>query len=919
MNFEVSHLFFFAFVYLLVLFLIAYATENEWIPKKISQHPITYSLSLGVYATSWSYYGSVGYAANNGFNFLTIYFGVTLAFVLAPVLLRPIMKLCRDYQLTSVADLMSFRYPSRLTGVLVTLFLLIGTLPYIALQIRAVTESIRILTNEDTPNIIAMGFCVGLTIFAILFGARHISLREKHEGLVVAIAFESLVKLFALLTVGLFAIFGVFSDFGGINQWIYQNPQALEMLYEPVQGSSWYTLILLSFAAAFLLPRQFHMIFTENMKPDALRQASWAFPLFLLLLNFVIPPILWAGIVSNTPVSADYYVLGITLTSETSLLPILTFIGGISAASAMVIVTTLALAAMALNHILLPLSYPDPDVDIYYWLLWGRRLLIGLIIFAGYMFFLLLQRNQGLVELGLISFVAVAQLLPGVIGLLYWPHATRYGFITGLIGGIFIWYITLLLPLLESAGLVSASIDTNFLNIAGDDRIVAATFWSLALNSFLFIVLSIFSKTTKEEKEAASACCSEIIPFPSDEVLKVNSPDGFMEQLSAIMGDKAAKEEVNRALRDLNMKPDEHRPMELRLLREQIERNLSGLMGPMLARNIIDSRLQTDPDTRNILSTGIRHLESQLESSQSELHGLAKELNELRRYHQQILHDLPMPVCSTDATNTIINWNMAMEVLSGIQRNDVRGIQVKDLPIPWSEIIGDFVATDDVHLHKQQFMIDKTKRSFNLHKAVTHDSNVPASTIVLIEDLTELAVLESELVHSERLASVGRLAAGVAHEIGNPVTGIACLAQNLTDDSSIEDITESSQQILQQTHRISDIVRALVNFSHSGQTGIELHMIDMNLSECIDNAIQLVSLTHSGKHVEFQNLSQSELVIHADKQQMTQVFVNLLGNARDASPDGANVTIETQDHPDNITINICDEGHGIKAEHLDQI
>jgi Na+/proline symporter/signal transduction histidine kinase len=920
MVFDLSFLFIVAVAYLLLLFLIAYATEEGWIPQSISKHPATYVLSLGVYATSWSFYGSVGYAAEQGYNFLTIYIGVTLAFLLTPVLLRPIMTLCREYQLTSVADLMSFRYPSRLTGVLVTIFMLVGTLPYIALQIRAVTESIKILTQEDTPDVIAISICVGLTIFAILFGARHISPREKHEGLVVAIAFESVVKLLALLAVGLFAVFGIFGGPADMNQWLAQNPEALERLYQPVQGHSWYTLIILSFAAAFLLPRQFHMIFTENINAGALRQASWAFPLFLLLLNLAIPPVLWAGIASQTPVSADYYVLGITLNAESSWLPLLTFIGGISAASAMVIVTTLALAAMMLNHILLPLSYPNPRVNIYYWLLWGRRFLIGLVIYAGYGFFLLLKHNQGLVELGLISFVAVAQLLPGIIGLLYWRHATRHGFIAGLSGGIVIWYITLLMPLLETAGFIHSDFDINpFLNPDGDNRITIATFWSLAINGLLFIVFSVFNRASDEEQEAAKACCSEILPLPSGTVLAASSPDEFKNRLAAIIGQTAATEEVDRALDDLDMDTNEHRPLELRQLREKIERNLSGLMGPMLARTIIDSRLQTDPDTRYVLTDGIRHMESQLETSQSELRGLARELNELRRYHRQILQDLPMPACSIDTTDTIITWNMAMEILSGISRSDARDRQVKTLPAPWSTIIGDFLKDKDAHIHKQEYLLDHATRSFNLHKAATDNPNVPGSTIVLIEDLTELSVLEAELVHSERLASVGRLAAGVAHEIGNPVTGIACLAQNLIDDATPDDVRESSQQILLQTHRISDIVRALVNFSHSGQTNMELDLSEINLASCVEHAIQLVRLSHSGKQVNFVSHCEAEVSIQADQQRLTQVFVNLLGNACDASPAGSEVTIDVNDMKDHVAIDICDEGTGIREEHLDQI
>ncbi|MCB1802429.1 MAG: histidine kinase, partial [Gammaproteobacteria bacterium] len=407
MSHELATLFAAGFVYLVLLFLVAYATDRGYLPGSWAAHPLTYTLSIGVYATSWTYYGSVGYAAHNGLLFLTIYIGATLAFVLSPVLLQPILRLSREYQLTSLADLLAFRYRSQAAGVLVTLFMLLGTMPYIALQIRAVTESLQVLSNEVPSNTIALVFCATLILFGVLFGTRHISPREKHRGLVVAIAFESLIKLIVLLLIGAYAVFSVFDGPGGVSDWLALNPQAIEALYRPVGESPWAALVFLSFAAAFLLPRQFHMLFAENLDARGLRTATWAMPAFLLLLNISIPVILWAGQKLQLGMNPDYYVLGITLSNGPSWLSLLAFVGGLSAASAMVIVTSIALASMSLNHLLLPASYPDPAMNLYRWILWGRRLLIGLIIMAGYGFYAGLKHSQSLVELGLISFVAV--------------------------------------------------------------------------------------------------------------------------------------------------------------------------------------------------------------------------------------------------------------------------------------------------------------------------------------------------------------------------------------------------------------------------------------------------------------------------------------------------------------------------------
>ncbi|MBD3610244.1 MAG: PAS domain S-box protein [Gammaproteobacteria bacterium] len=922
--FDLGALFLGGVVYLSVLFLIAYGTEKDWFPKKFTSHPMLYALSLGVYATTWSFYGSVGFAQSQGFNFLTIYIGVTLAFLLSPVLLKPILKLTREYQLSSLADLFAFRYHSQTAGVLVTLFMLVGALPYIALQIRAISESAQVLTHQDTPIPLALGFCITLILFAVLFGARHISAREKHEGLVVAIAFESIIKLSAILAVGIFSLFGVFSGPLGLEAWLQQHPEAIEALYRPMREGPWTTLLLLAFAAAFLLPRQFHMTFTENMDEKALNTATWAFPLFLLLLNLFIPVILWAGLKENIPVSADYYVLGLPLAFESPALTMWVFIGGVSAASAMMIVTTLALAAMCMNHLLLPTSLHRRFItgtNIYRWLLWGRRSLIAIIILAGYGFYIILEHNQGLVQLGLISFVAVAQFLPGIIGLLYWRRATRTGFIAGLLGGALIWALALLLPLLERSDILQSGINlAQLLGAESENTWAFSTFWSLGINSLLFFVMSLLSQHSDEEAEAAQACCMNTFISPTG-VVQAKSVKQFTELLARIMGEEMAKQEVQQALSDLNMSENETRSTELRQLRERIERNLSGLIGPVLAHMIVDERLQLDPTTQNALADSMRFVEDKLEASQSELQGLAMELDTLRRYHRQVLHELPMGVCSIGPKQVILSWNVAMRIISGVEGAEVIGKKLHDLPEPWAGLLTGFLRTRDRHLHKVQTVIDGHSRWFNLHKATI---DAPSSlegqehgNVVLLEDLTDVQTLEAELTHSERLASIGRLAAGVAHEIGNPVTNIACLVQDMKYLPEGEQ-EQGLEQILLQTKRISGIVQSLVTFSHSGAIQ-EIEPQPTQLKECISEATRFIRLGHTGKQIEFIDQSHDDISVLGDKQRLIQVFVNLFSNACDVSANGDVIEISTEIKQNYIEIRLCDQGPGIAEKHLHRI
>ncbi len=923
MGHELATLFGVGVLYLLLLFLLAYATDQGYLPNRLVTHPLVYTLSIGVYATSWTYYGSVGYAAHHGLLFITIYIGATLTFVLSPVLLKPILRLCREYQLTSLADLFAFRYRSQLAGVLVTLFVLLGTLPYIALQIRAVTESLYVLSNEVPPNTIALIFCATLILFGILFGTRHISPREKHRGLVVAIAFESLIKLVVLLIIGSYALFTLFDGPSGLDQWLAENPAALQALYRPVNQSPWAALVFLSFTAAFLLPRQFHMLFAENLNERALRTATWAMPAFLLLLNISIPVILWAGQKLQLTINPDYYVLGITLANGPSWLSLLAFIGGLSAASAMVIVTSIALASMSLNHLLLPASYPDPAMNLYRWILWGRRLLIGLIIMAGYGFYAGLKHSDSLVELGLISFVAVAQFLPGIVGLLYWRRATRPGFILGLLGGISVWSVLLLAPVLYASEILITDLGVpQLVANSGMNKWAFATFTTLTVNGGLFVLVSLITRQTPGELEAARACCAETV-MPLSGVVAATSPIEFRAGLAETLGPEMANREVDQALNDLGMRAQERRTSELRRLRERIERNLSGLLGPQLAHIIVNRRLELDPAAKTALADSMRHVEERLEASRSQLQGLSVELDNLRRLHRQILQDLPLGVCATDSQGKIVLWNLALERMTGLDAKALIGTPLKQLAEPWDGLLAGFARSVENHIYRMELAVSGKPRWYNLHKSAYADPGLEDADVahpgmvMLVEDLTDLGTLEAELAHNDRLASVGRLAAGVAHEIGNPITGIASLAQNLRHEDDPAVTKQSIEDIIEQTRRISGILDTLKSFSRGSQ-----HLQQREtfaLSDVIDEAVHLIELTRARGDILFEASCPDNIRLTGNRQQLAQVLVNLLSNAADASKPGDRVDLLARVRDVEAVIEVMDQGQGIPDDLKDTV
>jgi PAS domain S-box-containing protein len=913
MSFSLTQLSFIVFGYLFFLFLAAYIVDRGWIPKHWVRHPIVYVLSLGVYASAWAFYGSVAMADKYGYGFLAYYLGISGAFILSPILLKPILHITRTYQLSSLADLFAFRYRSRLAGVMVTLFTLAVALPLLTLQIAAVAESMYLL-NADLPSTtLAFGFCITMVVFAILFGARHVSPREKHEGLVFALAFESVLKLVAITILGITALFFVFDGSGDMQSWLAANQEQLISRQSNLQEGPWRTLLLVFFAAAVVAPHMFHVTFTENINPKALRPASWGLPLFLLLMSLSVPPILWAGIYLELEVPPEFYALGIGMALNSEVLVIMVFVGGLAAASGVIIVTTLATAAMFLNHIVLPSYKPGPKQDFYQWLLGVRRCLIGAILLAAYGFYRIIGADIEITLLGILAFVAAMQFLPGVLGVLYWPKANRWGLIAGLSIGIIVWAYTLLLPLSHLTLGWQYSIP---LPATDMDNWHIAAMGSFCVNLVLFIIVSLTTTQKESERAAAEACSVDTVSRPSRKPLIAGNSNDIIISLSKPLGRYVAEREVHQALADLSLPSYEDRPYALRRLRTRLEANLSGLMGPTVAHDIINRNLPFQENA--VLSEDIYQIEQRIEGFHDRLSGLAGELDNLRRYHRQTLERLPIGVCSVSDEGEVLMWNAAMQDLTGIIPSDVTGSRLTATAEPWGSMLNEFLCDDVIHQHKKRIEQLGRPHWYNLHKSVIKAAGgQPGGTVILVEDQTETQMLEEELMHSERLASIGRLAAGVAHEIGNPITGIDCLAQSMRYETDNKEILEMADQIQEQTKRVTRIVQSLMNFSHSGHLTTE--HLSVNIATCIDEAIQLLLLSNEGRDIEYINQCDARWQVVGDSQRLVQVFINLLGNARDASPDFSSIHIFGHVDPYQVIVYVVDQGSGIAEDKRDHI
>lgn len=926
MNFDLSQVALIGLGYLLLLFGIAYITERGWIPDSITSHPITYILSLGIFASAWAFYGVVDLAFQYGYGALAYYLGTGALFLFAPVALAPLAELARRHQVHSLADLLVFRYHSHAVGALTTLCMLCGILPLMALQIQAIADTMHILTvsaNPTLPNdesgitfkaMMALSYCVILALFTISFGAN----REQHKGLITAMAFESLLKVCALMTIGLLSVFGVFGGLDGLDQWLMEHPENLALLHQPIHTDSAHTLLLVFVATAVTMPHIFHLGLAENPLMKNSHTVTWAFPLFLLLMAIPIFPILWAGAELSVNLPPQYYTLGVPILYGSPGLTLLAFVGGLSAATGAMVVISLALSTMVMNHLLLPSLKLRTKDDLYSQLLWIRRILIAAIFLGGYLFYWILDNKYSLTNLAMTAFIETLQFLPGTFAIVFWSQGSRRGMIAGLSVGTFVWALGLLLPMITGI----KSIALPFTDIAipvGPGYWSQVTLISVGLNTLCFLAFSLLSKKTSDEEYSADLCAADELSHPVRQALDVHSAADFKTRLAKPLGKVTASREVDNALRELKLSINERRPYALRRLRDQIEGNLSSLMGIHLASEIMDKYIPYHTaEARNTVDINL--IENRLTQYRDHLTGMAAELNNLRLYHRKTLEELPMAVCSLGRDMEVLMWNRAMANLTRTPSEVVTGSYLEDIPEPWCSLLIDFSRSRETHFYRREIELEGRPHWISLHKAAIEGPIAEGvfDQVMLLEDVTETELLEQELAHSERLASVGRLAAGVAHEIGNPITGIACLAQNLRYESESPEVLDTANQILSQTDRVGRIVQSLVSFSHAGHAS-KSEFAPVSLRDCASEAIQLLSLQKDKRQVLFANDIPSSAIIAGDYQRIIQVFINLLSNARDASPDQGRVMLESNEDENSVTVSVTDEGTGIPAELIDRI
>ncbi|MEV8468516.1 sensor histidine kinase [Fluviibacterium sp. DFM31] len=504
--------------YVVLLFIVAYVADRRARQGKIGwlRSPLVYTLSLSIYCTAWTFYGAVGYAARSGIEFLCIYLGPSLVMIGWWWGLRKLVRIGRMQRITSIADLISSRYgKSAMLGGLVTLLAVIATTPYIALQLQSVTLSFGVFaaaSPSDWPvqsqHATAIWVAVGLAVFTIVFGTRNLDANERHHGVVMAIAVEALVKLAALLAVGAFVVWGIADGPREIIQRINESPMALV----PNHSSRWLALIFLSGAAFLCLPRMFQVLVVENDDEHHLSTASWAFPLYLALVNLFVLPIAAMGLaVLPQGSNPDLFVLTLPLSQGQNSLAMLVFLGGFSSATSMVIVAAIALSTMVSNHVVMPIwlgirrQAATVSGDVREVVLMSRRLSISAVLGLGYVYYRFSGGGEALASIGLVSFAGVVQVLPALVGGVFWRGATRVGAALGVSVGFLVWLYVMFLPsfgpdvLLSARMMLEGPLGIGWLRpqalfgLHDVDPLVHALLWSMAFNTTAFCIGSLLS------------------------------------------------------------------------------------------------------------------------------------------------------------------------------------------------------------------------------------------------------------------------------------------------------------------------------------------------------------------------------------------------------------------------------------------
>lgn len=846
-------------LYMGILFLTALWVERKSAEgKSLVNNSLVYSLSLAVYCTGWTYYGSVGKAATSGLLFLPIYLGPTIAIVLWWTVLRKMVRIKTTHHITSIADFISARYnKSQSVAAVATLIALFGTTPYIALQFKAVISTFAIVTsagegttsewiaNHLGPVVVAL-----MIVFTIILGIRRLDPTERHPGLIMAVAVECLVKLVAFLAAGIFVTYFMFNGFGDIFLRMAKHLPEVSTSLWMGDGSSpvvWMTYLILAMSSIMFLPRQFHVTVVENFDEKHILTAMWLFPLYMVLINIFVFPIAMAGLLKGYGAhQADTFVLALPLDAGQKWLSVMVFLGGGSAATGMIMISSITVATMITNHLLLPVvGWFKGLAFLRRQLLKCRWVAVAGVIMIGYWFERQVGESYMLVNIGMIAFAAAMQFAPAILGGIFWRRGNEKGALMGLTGGFVVWFYTMVIPAFVRSGWISDKLLTNGpwgIAILNPDRLFGvltlpplthAVFWSMAFNVGLYILGSLYFKQSEEEQSLAEDFVGALTTSPTlsqsrhrESYIETETKRGMIEELlGQYFDDTGSKAMTEKCFHAAGIEAKARISIvELAGLHNEVERVLAGSIGAAAAhKTLTEASIFTE--------------------------GEARELSE-----------------------------MYAEILAGLKLN----------PIELERKI-------DYYQERETLL---TQHAAEL------EEKVQART-------RDLEAAQDELIKSERLSVLGKLTAIVSHELRNPLGVIRSSVFYLTRklDSTDAKTTKHLDRIEQQVGLCDSIIGELLEYTRGRRsTGVQGE-INPWLDEILDQIA-----TPNGVVVS-RALSPLLPIVQFDREKMRRVIINLVENAIQAVL-ARQVALAEADDPyrPRVKVTTSMEGRGVRID-----
>jgi Na+/proline symporter/signal transduction histidine kinase len=960
-----------ALTYLGVLFAVAsYGDRMARRHGRIPGRRFIYTLSFGVYCTSWTFFGSVGLAAQSGLDFLPIYIGPILMISLGWPLLRRIIILAKKHNITSIADFIAARYgKSQMLGALVAVIAVLGTIPYISVQLKATTAALgTMLTVSGAPvglpeqvpvfEDLALLITIVMALFTVLFGTRHIDATEHQDGLMAAVAMESIVKLAAFLVAGFFVTYGLFGGFGGLFETILDTPEIGQLFSGGINGSRWFTMAFLSMVAIILLPRQFHVAVVENDDLGHLRTARWAFPLYLIAINLFVIPIAVAGLTVFQPgtVDADTFVLALPVAADQKVISLIIFIGGLSAATAMVIVATMALSIMVCNDLVVPFILRNGLQghglqNMGRLLLIIRRVAIFAILALGYSFYRMVGDVAALAQTGLLSFAAIAQFAPAFFGGMVWRRASARGAMAGIICGFLLWVYTLLLPAFIDAGWLSASLLENgpfgisllrprVLFDLQFDPLTHGVFWSMLVNISAYVAFSYTAQPSPIERLQAESFAGPEMMTGSAPGINVWRAAISVGELKATVARYLGEERTERSFaefaqsRDLDVDDDseadvqqlrfaEHRlasavgaassRLVLALLLERHSLDAGGAM------KLLDDASEAIQYNRDLLQSAIDHVRQ----------GIAvfdKNLN-LICWNQQfrILLDLPPDLGRVGAPIREVMHCVAVK--TGIDEADAGNVvedRIDKLIVtmtPFQEHIvrtGGYVEFRSNTLPDGGVVVtfaDATERVEAAKALERANENLERRVMERTAELTELNTALAQAKAEAEAANLDktRFIASASHDILQPLNAARLYTSSLTEDPPRDaKHLKLVGNVDASLEAVEDILSALLDISRLDAGAFKVERAAFRLDDLFSTMETEYAAHAKEKGIRLKVVASSATVF-SDRKMVRRVVQNLLSNAIKYTPKGK-VLLGARHRGGAIVVEVHDTGPGITDE-----